>query len=209
MDELFKNISDAEKNILLQSLEANIMNFKKNNIILSSIKDQNFICILVYGHLQIIKNDYNGNKTIIEDLYENDLFGTMISSITTNLECDFYTKEDSKILLIDFDDVINNKSNLQCFNQFLKNMLLIISNKILENNKRIEILTNKTIRDKLLSYFKYNVKNKKIHLTLSYTDLADYLAVNRSAMSRELKNLKNEGFIEVKGKTIYLLYDIL
>ena len=131
MDELFKNINDAEKNILLQSLEANIMNFKKNNIILSSIKDQNFICILVYGHLQIIKNDYNGNKTIIEDLYENDLFGTMISSITTNLECDFYTKEDRKILLIDFDDVINNKSSLPCFNQFLKNMLLIISNKIL------------------------------------------------------------------------------
>ena len=53
MDELFKNINDAEKNILLQSLEANIMNFKKNNIILSSIKEQNFICILVYGHLQI------------------------------------------------------------------------------------------------------------------------------------------------------------
>ena len=51
--------------------------------------------------------------------------------------------------------------------------------------------------------------NNNIFLSFSFKDLADYLAVNRSAMSRELKNLKNEGFIEVKGKTIYLLYDIL
>ena len=75
------------------------------------------------------------------------------------------------------------------------------------NNERIEILTNKTIRDKLLAYFKNNTKNSNnriVYLPFTLTDLADYLAVNRSAMSRELKTLKDEGFIEIKNKKIKL-----
>ena len=82
--------------------------------------------------------------------------------------------------------------------------------KIQENNERIEILTNKTIRDKLLAYFRNNTKNSNnriVYLPFTLTDLADYLAVNRSAMSRELKNLKDEGFIEIKNKKIKLLFD--
>ena len=90
------------------------------------------------------------------------------------------------------------------------NLLKIISQKIQENNERIEILTNKTIRDKLLAYFRNNTKNSNnriVYLPFTLTDLADYLAVNRSAMSRELKNLKDEGFIEIKNKKIKLLFD--
>ena len=74
---------------------------------------------------------------------------------------------------------------------------------------RIEILTKKTIRNKLLEYFKIvSTKNnsKNIYLPFTFTDLADYLAIDRSAMTRELKNLKGEGFIEIKGKRITLLY---
>ena len=65
--------------------------------------------------------------------------------------------------------------------------------------------------DKLLAFFKLNSNkgnNRVIYLPFNLTDLADYLAVNRSAMQRELKNLKNEGFIEIKDKKIKLLYDI-
>ena len=77
------------------------------------------------------------------------------------------------------------------------------------SEERIEILTKKTIRDKLLEYF--NIYRKKhaskiIYLPFSFTDLADFLAVDRSAMTRELKNLKEEGFIETKGRRITLLY---
>ena len=78
-----------------------------------------------------------------------------------------------------------------------------------EKNDRIEILTKKTIRDKLLEYF--NIYSKKhgtrvIYLPFSLTDFADYLAIDRSAMSREMKNLKDEGFIDSKGRKITLLY---
>lgn len=208
MDDLFKLIDNKQKQKLLKLLEANTSIFKKNNIILSSVKQDNIICVLIYGHIQIIKTDYNGNRTIIEDLKENSVFGTITSSIANN-EYDIITKEDSKIIIIDFNEIINyNESNTIYFNQFLKNLLSIMSEKIKTNNKRIEILTNKSIRDKLLSYFKLNVVNKTVILPFSLTDLADYLAVNRSAMQRELKYLKEEGFIEIKNKKIKLLYDI-
>ena len=88
-------------------------------------------------------------------------------------------------------------------------MLTITSDKINEKNERIEILTKKTIRDKLLEYFRI-VSEKSgsriIYLTLNYTELADYLAVDRCAMSRELKNLKEDGIIKTEQKKITLLY---
>ena len=208
MNDLFKAIDNKQKQKLLRFLEASTLICKKNNIILSSVKQDNIICLLVSGHLQIIKTDYNGNRTIIEDLKENSVFGSITSSISNN-EYDIITKEDSKIIIIDFNEIINyNESNTNYFNQFLKNLLSIMSDKIKKNNDRIEILTNKTIRDKLLSYFKLNVTNKIVNLPFTLTDLADYLAINRSAMQRELKNLKEEGFIEIKNKKIKLLYDI-
>lgn len=208
MDELFYNIDNRQKQRILHDLEASTTTYKKNNIIMSSVKQDNIICILVSGHIQIIKNDYNGNRTIIEDLKENSIFGTITSSISNN-EYEIFTKEDSKIIIIDFNEIITyDETKSYYFNQFLKNILKIMSNKIKKNNERIEILTNKTIRDKLLAYFKINNINKTIILPFTLTDLADYLAVNRSAMTRELKNLKEEGLIEIKDKKIKILYDL-
>ena len=76
-------------------------------------------------------------------------------------------------------------------------------------NERIEILTQKTIRNKLLEYFRIEAqknRSKIIYLKSTWQDLADYLAIDRSAMTRELKNLKEEGFITTKGRVITLLY---
>lgn len=206
MNDLFYNISTKEKDKILAFLEANSFNFKKNTTILSSVKNENIIGIVVNGYLQVVKSDYNGNRTIIEELYEDDIFGFTISSIS-NIEHNIITKEDSRVIIIYFDEIINNNLNYPYFNQFLKNLLQIMSKKINNNNDRIEILTNKTIRNKLLAYFKIMSKknnSKIIYLPYNFTDLADYLAIDRSAMYRELKNLKEEGLIEIKNKKITL-----
>lgn len=206
MDELFYEINAREKEKILAYLEANTLSFKKNMTILGSVKQENIISIVVNGHLQIVKTDYNGNRTIMEELFENDIFGSTISSIN-NDEYSIITKEDSKIIIIYFDEIINNDLNYSYFNQFLKNLLKIITKKINSNNDRMEILTNKTIRNKLLAYFRIMSKknnSRVIYLPYNYIDLADYLAIDRSAMYRELKNLKEEGLIEVKNKRITL-----
>lgn len=210
MDELFAHIKESNKMKILQFLEANTITFKKNNVILSNLRQENMICIVLEGYLQIVKNHYDGSRTIIEELKENDIFGTMTSYLQHS-EYIVITKEDSKVIVIDFKNIINIDETKPYFIEFLKNLLSIMSKRIQEINDRMEILTNNSIRNKLLAYFKITSKKNKsnvLYLPFNYTDLADYLVVNRSSMSRELKNLKEEGFIEIKGKKIKLLYNV-
>lgn len=210
MTNIFDSISFKNKQKLLYSLEADTLQFSANSTILSLIKDDNVIGILLSGYIQIIRTDHNGVRTIIEELFDGDIFGTMISSLQ-NSEYDIVTKEPTTIILIDYNRIINfDMNNKGYYNKFIQNLLQIIISKIGEKNERIEILTKKTIRNKLLEYF--NITSKKnrsrnIYIPFNYTDLADYLAIDRSAMSRELKYLKEEGLIETKGKRITLLYD--
>lgn len=208
MDKLFNKINPKEQKKLLKLFESNVYNYKKNTNILSTIKD-NIIGIVLDGCVQIIRTDYNGNRTIIEELDKGMLFGSVIYSLSSD-ECTIIAKEDTKTLIIEYERIINsNNNNYPYYNQFIKNLLVITTNIINEKNERIEILTKKTIRDKLLEYFNINIKKyagRTLYLPFSLTDLADYLAVDRSAMSRELKHLKEEGFITVKERKITLLY---
>lgn len=204
----FYNIDDDEKKRLLKDLEAITYEFNKNEEILKKIRNRNFIGIITEGLIQIIKTDYNGNRTIIEELSENDIFGTRISSLANN-EYTVNTKDITKIIVIDYKQLIQSNNSNSYYNKFIKNILEIIIKTVNDKNDRIEILTKKTIRNKLLEYFKIistKNKSKNIYLPFTFTDLADYLAIDRSAMTRELKYLKEEGFIEIKNKRIILLY---
>jgi len=208
MNDPFYNISNKNKEKILRSLEALTFNFKKNSTILSTFKNENIIGIIVSGFIQIIRNDYNGNKIIIEELYQNSIFGTVFSYINDD-EYEIITKEDSQIIIIEYERIFELEQSNNQYNQFIKNLLQITTYQIHKINERIQILTKKSIRNKLLEYFKIASKkqgSRNIYLPFTFTDLADYLAIDRSAMSRELKNLKEEHFIDIKGKKITLLF---
>ena len=84
-----------------------------------------------------------------------------------------------------------------------------MSRKLIKRNERIELLTKRSIRSKLLHYFETESKkehSKSFNLKYSYTDLADYLSIDRSAMMRELKNLKDDKLIQDVNKKITILY---
>ena len=210
MKELFENIDEISKFKILQELEAITSKYEKNKIIMSSVKNDDIICLVLSGHVQVIKNDANGNHIIIEDLYDGDIFGSISANINSS-DFEIITKEESNITIIELDNIYAYNNNISLYNTFIKNLIKVLYQKIKEFNNRIEILTNKTIRDKLLAYFRIMTKNnntKTIYLPFNYSDLADYLAINRSAMAREMKLLKEEGLIEAKGKKIKLLYYI-
>lgn len=209
----FFNIADNNKIKLLKDLEAQTYTFNKHEEMLKKIKNRNYIGIILEGIIQIIKTDYNGNRTIIEELTDNDIFGSKISSLSNN-EYTITTKDITKIIIVDYEQLIRSNNTNNYYNQFIKNLLEIIINSINDKNNRIEILTKKTIRNRLLEYFKIvslKNKSKNIYLPFTFTDLADYLAIDRSAMTRELKNLKEEGFIEIKNKRIlyFISYSFL
>ena len=205
----FEGISSTQKNKLLKLLETHTYNFNKNQEILYTIKNKNIICILLEGSAKIITINYIGEENLIEELYENSVFGTNISGLN-NAEAQVRTLTTSKVLIIDFNKLIDNKNiNYSYYNIFIVNLFKIIHSKLKESNDRTNILTQKSIRDKLLMYFK-NEYRKNHSLEIYPEDtlkiIADYLALNRSAMFRELKNLKDEKFIKIDKKKITLLF---
>lgn len=120
------------------------------------------------------------------------------------------SKKNSTVLFFIYDDLQEKCTNTCQFHQkLLDSLSSLYLNKVIELNTRIELLSRRTIREKLLGYF--NVISSKnmgrtFQLPFSLTDLADYLSIDRSAMMRELKMLKEDGFIEKSGNRIRLLY---
>lgn len=184
--------------------------FKKGQIITTYIQKRNQICILVDGEADLVRYDLNGNKSIIEHFTKNDIFGEAFYVVTTNSELSVEAKKNCEILFFTYD-IIHQKCKTNCkFHQILsENFSELILNKVINLNTRIEILTKRTIREKLLGYFSIMCNSnlsKTFSLTFSLTDLADFLSVDRSAMMRELKSLKDEGFINKSRNKITLLY---
>ena len=201
----FDNISTKGKEKILKLLKSYTVNHKKNDII---VKDSDEVGIIIYGYLQIIRTNYNGTNNIVDEFYEDDILSTDLSYTYSN-EYEIIAKENTSIIFFNYNDLIEINENEKNYNQFLKNLFIILNEKMIERNERIQILTKRTIRNKLLEYF--NITSRKngsryIYLPFNFSDLADYLAIDRSAMSREIGYLKEEGIIEVKGKRITLLY---
>ncbi len=209
MINLFNNIGQGNKVKLLKLLEANIFTYQENVYINNLVKDNNFIAIVLTGDIDIIKINYDGQETIIDTLTKDEVFGNIITNINSE-NYEILTKSRTKLIIIDYDTIINyEETKYQYYNEFIKNLLLLYNEKIIANNERISILSEKTIRNRLLEYFRItSLKNnsKNIYVPSTYIKLADYLGVDRSAMARELKYLKEEGFIKIQNKKITLLY---
>ena len=205
----FDGITDIQRNRLFKLLQVHYYKFAKNQEILPTIKTENIIAIVISGYAQIISIDYDGNETIIENLHENSILGTNISA-TNSDNYEIVAKENTQVVVIDYERLIDTKNlKYEYFNIFMRNLFDIINTKFKETNEKVRILEKKTIRDRLLEYFDILYKKtytRNIYLPFTFKDLADYIAVNRSAMFREIKNLKNEKLIEIKGKRITLNY---
>lgn len=209
MNSPFDGISELQKHKLIKLLRTHTYTFNKNEEILPTSKNENIICILLEGKAQIVNISYNGEEYISEKLEKESVFGTNISGIDYN-EYQIIAVEPSKVLVIQYKQLMNPENvDHKYYNIFLNNLFMIITKKLGENNNRVKILTRKSIREKLLAFFENEYKisrSKYIYLKTSFKDLADYLSVNKSAMHRELRNLKDENFIKVDGKRITLLY---
>lgn len=208
MSNLFDEITFKNKAKLIKLLRGHTVNYPKDTIITDHLNDEDDIAYLIKGKLQIIRNNYNGSINILEEYNKDDLI-TSTNIYLKDDETIIKALEDTEILLFSYNTIINIDTKDYTYNQFLKNLLILKTEEVELKNERIEILSRRSIRDKLLEYF--NIMSRKsgsryIYLPYNFSDLANYLAVDRSAMSRELGYLKEEGFISIKGKRITLLY---
>lgn len=209
MAKLFDDIALNNQRKLLKLLTAHIFTYKEDKIILSTLKHEKIIGIILKGEIQINYNNYNGEKITVNTLKENDHFGTMFLPLDSD-DYEIVTLKDTSIAIIDYQNIFNNSFyNHVYYNQFINNLVNVMTEELNQKNERIELLSKKTIRNKLLEYFNIKTENrirKNIYLPITFIELAAYLGVDRSAMHRELKNLQDEGLIEIKNKKITLKY---
>ena len=203
------SIKDTIRNTLYNYFKENLL---LDDIVIENPKDRKMgdYALPCFSYAKVLRKAPNMIAEEVKLYLEKEL--SFISKIevvggyvNVFLDKNIITKEDSKVIIIDYDQITNIQNNSPYYIKFMQNLLKIIFTKIEEKNDRIEILTEKTIRNKLLKYFQITSKrngSKNIYLPFTLTELAEYIAVDRSAMSRELKNLKDDNIIEMNNKII-------
>ena len=184
--------------------------FSKNEIITTYIQKRMQICIMINGKADLIRYDLNGNKDIVDKFNSYDIFGEAFYPVHTNNELTVVATSSCDVLFFVHDDLYQKcKPNCKFHTTLSASILELTLRNSVHQNTRIEVLSKRTIREKLLTYFSILSSrdfSKSFTLPFSLTNLADYLSVDRSAMMRELKNLVDEGFISKNGNRIKLLY---
>jgi len=197
---LFKNIDENEIVSLLSCLSSEIKKYKKTNVIFSEGDIVDRIGIILSGEVQVIKEDYYGNRNIVTVLTEGNLFGeTFVCSDVRILPISVVCVTDCTVMFIDYKKLITTCSKACSFhNKLILNMLRIVANKNIFLNQKIEFVSKRSTREKLLSYLSAEAKsagNNNFNISLDRQELADYLFVERSAMSAELSKLKKDKII--------------
>ena len=170
-----------------------IKDFTKGETVTTYIEKRNQLCILINGEAELVRYDFYGHKTIIGHFDEYDTFGEVFYPANTNNELFVVAKKNCKVLFYIYDN-LDYKCRKNCaFHSTLMNHLSkLLLDKIINLNMRVELLSKRNIRDKLISYFNMlssKSMSKTITIPFSYTDLADYLSIDRSAMMRDIKTL--------------------
>ena len=218
---VFKNLggffmdTNLDKKIFIENFKNNcnkvqIKKFTKGETVTTYIEKRSQICIVISGEIDLIRYDFNGNKTIIGHFIDNDIFGEVFYPANTNNELFAVAHKNSEVLFYTYDSLSTKcKKNCDFHKELTNGLSQLFLDQIVSLNLRIELLTKKNTRGKILSYFEMLSKGtlrRTFILPYSYTDLADFLSVDRSAMMRELKLLIDEGFIKKHNNKITLLY---
>ncbi len=198
--ELFRGIAEKDLSSMLRCLNARQLAIRKGDYILRPGEKIENIGIVLHGTLQIMKEDTDGDRTILAQLEPGSHFaeafccaGIVESPISIRADTD------AAIMLLDFTRILHTCTHACVFHtKLIENMLFILANKNVQLQTRMEFLSKKTIRKRLLKYIRHcsNGTTNTISIPFNREELANYLCVDRSALSRELAQLKKEGILD-------------
>ena len=181
---LFTDILPEEQERMRICFHAREMTFRNGETIMEYSSSMKKIGLILYGRAILYCCDTEGNQYYV---------------------C---AAEETKIMFIDYEHVIK-RCDQACYHhsQMVSNLLQLTAIQSRQQNERIYMLSRSSTRKKLMAYLNAlstEKHSKDLKLPMSYTALAQYLSVDRSAMTRELKNLEMEGIIEKNGKQIHI-----
>ncbi len=196
---IFSGIDSTDLNNLLNCLQAVKKTYEKNEIIFD-VKDKiTSVCLILEGKVQLSQDDYEGNKIIISNLSKDETFGEafVCAGIKESSIC-ATAIEHTEILFLNLERIMSICSNSCPFHRrLLENIIKIIAAKNIFLQERIEALSKKTLRERVLNFLHKNKPGAEIfEIPFSREQLAQYLGADRSALSRELSKMKKEKIID-------------
>lgn len=198
---LFNDFDETDLDSILQCLHSKVVSYMKKDMIIQQGDHVHFIGIVLSGSIQIIKEDIQGYINILAHLGVNDIFAEAFAYANV-LECPVTVQatEDCEILFIDSKRIIITCQKACIFHSRLtENMLSLIAKKNITLSQKIEILSKRTTREKLYAFFSTQIQmthSNKISIPYNREGLANYLCVDRSALSREICKMRDEGLIQ-------------
>ena len=207
---LFQDISYEEYCRMLDCFQAVQRSFRTDDLIYDfSSKESNAVGIIERGEASVIRIDKDGVSTVLEELSVGGVFGRTLAyagSVRDSMEVVCRTPCD--VLFIDYPHIFKRCEKACTHHSLLvQNMLRLMADKAQALSLRVDVLSRRAIREKLLCYFRQLSEQEgkqTFTLPFSLSTLADYIATDRSAMMRELKRLKEEGVIRSDGRKITL-----
>ncbi|WMJ76908.1 MULTISPECIES: Crp/Fnr family transcriptional regulator [unclassified Sedimentibacter] len=209
-NELFNNFNLNDLERILNCLSAKVNYYKKKDVIIQQGAQVHYVGIVLSGGIQIIKEDIEGNINIISHLGINDIFAEAFAYADI-YECPITVQatENCEIMFIDCKRIIKTCNNACAFHwNMIENMLSMIARKNIMLNQKMEILSKRTTREKLLEFFNTQIQinhSKRFSIPYNREGLAFYLCVDRSALSRELSNMRDEGLLKFNKNEFEIL----
>ena len=198
---LFSGVGDDDISTMLTCLGARLLTYKKGEYVLRQGEHLSDILVLAEGRLHIQRDDYWGNRSILGHIGVGEIFGeAYVAPESGTLLNDVIAVEDSAVFFFDVKRVISTCSSACCFHTMVvQNLFFAISEKNRGLVQKLDYMSRRTTREKLLSYLSEEAKKQNsasITLPFNRQQLADYLSVDRSAMSNELCKMRDEGLLE-------------
>lgn len=202
---LFNGINNDELLKLLHCIHSTVRNYKKSSVVFHEGEKADFIGILLTGSVIISRNDYYGNRSIISTISSPHIFAEAFAcSGTEAIPVCVTAQEDSIILFISCKKLLNScNDKCGCHNRLIQNLIRILSNKNIILNQKLEVMSKRTTKEKIMAYLLNEAKkagSNSFSIPYDRQALADYLGVERSAMSAEIGKLKRAGIIEVNKR---------
>ena len=208
--QLFSGVSNSEISAMLGCLQARSCTFKKGEYVFREGEHIDNITILVEGKLLIQRDDYWGNRSIVNVLRVGEMFGeAYVAPESGSLLNDVIAEDDSTVIFFDVRRILTVCSTAcQFHSRVVQNLFFAISEKNRKLVQKIGHMSKRSTRAKLLSYLSEEAKrHNNSHFTIPFTrqQLADFLCVDRSAMSNELCKMRDEGLLAFDKNQFTLL----
>ena len=208
--QLFAGVGEANIEAMLDCLSANLRDYKKGEYVLREGERVDNVMLLASGSLNIQKDDFWGNRSIVNHISAGEMFGeAYIAPESGPILNDVIALEDSVVMFFDFRKILTVCSSACKFHTIvIQNLFFAISEKNRQLVQKLGHMSKRTTRDKLISYLSEQAKrsgSSTFSIPFNRQQLADFLCVDRSAMSNELCKMRDEGLLTFERSRFTLI----